>query len=51
MNLPQILVLAVLFIPLGFVLWGKLRVDIAAWSGAAALGILQFAGVGEQLAQ
>ncbi len=46
MTLSQILVLLVLFVPLALVLWGKIRLDAAALSSAALLGILQFGGLG-----
>ena len=46
MTFTQIILLAVLFIPLVFVVTNRLRIDLAALLMAVTLGILQFAGFG-----
>jgi di/tricarboxylate transporter len=46
MNLSQIIIIAVLFIPLIAVILGRLRMDIAALTIAVLLAIMQFSGFG-----
>jgi di/tricarboxylate transporter len=46
MTLAQVLVLAILIVPLALAVAGKLRADVAALSIAVLLGICQLAGVG-----
>ena len=46
MTMPQVLVIGVIVIPLGFVALNRLRVDIGALIIAVGLGIAQFAGLG-----
>lgn len=44
--LPRILLLLILIIPLALVIFNRMRMDLAALLMAAALGVLQFAGLG-----
>ena len=46
MTVPQLILLAVLFVPLVLVVVNRLRVDLAAILMAVLLGIFQFAGLG-----
>jgi len=46
MQITQWLLIAIILIPIVFVIWGRLRMDLAALLMAACLGILQFTGLG-----
>src|SRR5271169_1365163 len=46
MTVSQLILLAVLFVPLVLVVVNRLRVDLAAILMAVLLGIFQFAGLG-----
>lgn len=45
MTTAQLILIAVVCVPIGFVLFARLRMDLAALIMAVALGILQFAGL------
>jgi len=46
MTFPQLLLVAILFLPLILVLMNRMRMDVAALLIAALLGLAQFLGVG-----
>src|SRR3954452_13487369 len=46
MTFPQILLIAIVAIPLALVITSRLRIDVAAMSIAAALALAQFLGLG-----
>jgi|GEM_PF-3809174 len=46
MHIEQVLLLMIVLLPLALAMSGRMRVDVAAMSMAAVLGLLQFFGLG-----